>query len=110
MSRYDNYPPGAANDPNAPWNQESPYEYEVVATVGVYDDDCEIIEEVEVPVYVKLRSPYEYAEYWECSEAVDDAVAALPEWKGRHDYDIFEFDFNVLHSRFRQLAKENGYR
>ena len=32
---YDNYPPGAANDPNAPYNQSEPEEMEIEVTVSI---------------------------------------------------------------------------
>lgn len=32
---YDNYPPGAANDPNAPYNQVDPEEMEIEVTVSI---------------------------------------------------------------------------
>jgi len=35
MSDYSNYPPGAATDPSAPWNQVDPEELEFAADVTV---------------------------------------------------------------------------
>jgi len=35
MSNYSNYPPGAATDPSAPWNQVDPEELEFAADVTV---------------------------------------------------------------------------
>lgn len=73
----DNYPPGAANDPRAPYNEIPPQEAEVKITARLYKETCIYAErhtcvEYEIDPDTGRRVGYGYEECDDLQEAYRD--------------------------------------
>ena len=70
-----NYPPGAANDPNAPYNQEDPPEIDVTVKQLLVKETCILSygghEEVDSE-YDPTEGRYVHSQYWEPGNVEED--------------------------------------
>ena len=86
-----NYPPGAANDPNAPWNQKDPPEKLFSVTVS-----CSLSKDVDVtstdydPLSDKLNCPWEayIASEYTPSEIIEFAKQCAEYMLSNKDYKV----------------------
>lgn len=84
---YDNYPPGAANDPRAPYNQVSPDDVDFKVTVEVFKED-DTSETKELSVTVQMYSDEYYTDS-KTEELIRDELDCM--FKDV-DYDILDFE------------------
>lgn len=70
----DNYPPGAANDPNAPWNQEEDQFEQMLVGLNI-----DIMELLEKRAEAEYETKFKYLSVEEACEVMRDVAWDLEE-------------------------------